>query len=300
MKPYVGFKTESEIRSGMDIEKAFNDIAEDIRNEKYDDACKKTVELSSSVDDINVKLKCASLLKVTEDEDECQDIVDSVLDSVTEDNVLRFDIGLSVRALGRAEDAYELMKDYRDDRPKVPEIARTLMMIGESEDALELMTERGCDTVGESILLCDILCSVGEYTKALSEAESLVKEDETYDTLRNLASVLLRKGDVKGAVKVAKEHTDKKNADSLALQAYVMYMTGKIPAAANYANRALHIDYSNITALEIMAMCLIEKGETKKAKLFAGVINNTDPLNPAAMRILDACRITSSTGKASS
>lgn len=297
----MGFKTESEIRSAMDIEKAFSDIAEDIKKENYDDACRKTVDLASSSEDVNVKLKCASLLKVIECEDECQDIVDSVLDSVSDDDVLRFDIGLSVRALGRAEDAYELMKDYRDDRPKVPEIARTLMMIGESEDALELMTERGCDTIEESILLCNILCSVGEYTKALSEAEKIVKEDgETPETLHNLAAVLLRKGDVKAAVKVAKDHLDKKNADSLALQAYVMYMSGKIPAAVNYANRALHVDYSNISALETMAMCLIEKGETKKAKLFAGVINNKDPLNPAAMRILDACRITSSIGKKAS
>ena len=280
----------------MDAESTFREIAENIKNDRYDDASEQTRDLADSTDDVAIKLKCASLLKVIEDEDGCQGIVDDVLDMVDDDDPKNFDIALSIRALGRAEDAYALMRPYRSQDDRVPEIARTLMLIDESEEALSLMTEHGPKDIGERILLCEILCSLGEFAKAQREAESIVKdEDASYRSLLNLVTVLMKKGDVKDAVKVTKEHLkeDKKNAESLALQAYVMYISGKIPAAANYANRALQIDYSNSGALEVMAMCLIEKKKFKEAKLLAGVINDKDPLDPAVMRILDACRITS-------
>lgn len=280
----------------MDAESTFKEIADNIKNERYDSASELTRDLASSTEDVGIKLKCASLLKVIEDEDGCQDIIDDVLDLTDDDDPRNFEIGLSIRALGRAEDAYELMRRYRSQDERIPEIARTLMMIDESEEALSIMTKRGCGSVEDRILLCEILCSLGEFSKAQHEAEGIVKdEDASYRSLLNLVTVLMRKGDVKDAVKVAKEHLkeDKKNAESLALQAYVMYISGKIPAAANYANRALQIDYSNTGALEVMAMCFIEKKKFKEAKLLAGVINEKDPLDPAVMRILDACRITS-------
>ena len=281
----------------MDAESTFKEISEYIKNEKNDEASELTRDLAASTDDISIMLKCASLLKVIEDEEGCQDIIDDVLDKVEDDDPRNFDIGLSIRALGRAEDAFGLMKCYRTDDDRIPEVARTLMLIDESEEALSMMTKRGCKSIDDRILLCDILCSLGEFAKAQHEAEDIVKENgASYKPLLNLVTVLMKKGDVKNSIKVAKEHLkeDKKNAESLALQAYVMYISGKIPAAANYANRALQIDYSNIGALEVMAMCFIEKGKYKEAKLLAGVINEKDPLDPSVMRILDACRITSS------
>ena len=69
-----------------------------------------------------------------------------------------------------------------------------------------------------------------------------------------------------------------------------MWINGKIPAAANYANRALHVDPLHVGALEVMAMCFVEKGKYTQAKLFAGAINEKEPGSPAVIRILDACR----------
>ena len=137
---------------------------------------------------------------------------------------------------------------------------------------------------------------MAEYRSALEEAEAIVRDDgPTYRSLVNECSVLLRMGREKDAVKLARSHLkeDKKNPDSLALSAYVMWINGKTPAAANYANRALHLDPLHTGALETMAMCFIEKGRYAEAKLFAGAINEKNPGDPAVIRILDACRAAS-------
>ena len=281
----------------MDTEKAFEGIMEDIKNERFEMVRPQIDSILASTDDVMIKLKCASLLKTIDDEKGCQEIVDMVLDSVPDDTESRFDIALSVRSLGRAEEAYGLMDGMRDDVSKIPEISRTLNMIGEYEEAYALLGKAGPLTADYRILLCDILCNLGEFGKAQEEAASILDSgDSSYRAYVNMVSVLMKAGKVKEANKFAKSHLkeDKKNVDSLALEAYVMWINGKIPAAANYANRALQIDYSHFGALETMAMCLIEKGKYTQAKIIAGVINEKDPKEPAVIRILDACRIASS------
>ena len=177
----------------MDAESTFKEISEYIKNEKNDEASELTRDLAASTDDISIMLKCASLLKVIEDEEGCQDIIDDVLDKVEDDDPRNFDIGLSIRALGRAEDAFGLMKCYRTDDDRIPEVARTLMLIDESEEALSMMTKRGCKSIDDRILLCDILCSLGEFAKAQHEAEDIVKENgASYKPLLNLVTVLMK------------------------------------------------------------------------------------------------------------
>ncbi len=284
------------IRGTMDTEKAFNSIMEDIKNERFEMVRPQLDSILDSTDDVMIKLKCASILKTIDDEKGCQEIVDLALDSVPDDRETRFDIAMSVRSLGRAEEAYELVKDMKDDPAKVPEIARTLNMIDESEEAYALIQKVSGLSVKDRILLCDILCSLGEFTKAEAEATAILDSGDTsYASYVNMVSVLMKAGKVKEANKFAKSHLkqDKKNVDSLALEAYVMWINGRIPAAANYANRALQIDYSHSGALETMAMCLIEKKKYVQAKMLAGVINEKDPKDPAVIRILDACRIAS-------
>jgi predicted Zn-dependent protease len=204
-----------------------------------------------------------------------------------------FDVALAVRGLGRPVEAYGLIKRFKDDNVRMSEVARTMLLADETEEALELARRIKDPSVQDRLLLCDILCSLGEFSDALKEAESIVDDDSaSYRSLVNVCTVLMKMGREKDAVKLAKSHLkeDKKNPDSLALNAYVMWINGKIPAAANYANRARHLDYSHVGALEIMAMCFVEKGKYTQAKLFAGAINEKEPGSPAVIRILDACR----------
>ena len=107
---------------------------------------------------------------------------------------------------------------------------------------------------------------------------------------------MFKRGESKEAIKFAKSFLkeDKKNIDNLALNAYVMRINGRTPAAVNYCNRVLNTDFKHIGALETLALCFIEKKSFVNAKLLAGAINDADPGNPAVIRILDACRLLSS------
>ena len=281
----------------MDVEKAFSNITENIKNENYGAVRPEIDSIIAADPDVDTILKCASLLKTIDDEKGCQSLLDKALSVLPSDGSKDFDTALAVRGLGRPADAYRLMKRFRDDPLRRSEVARTMLLADEAEEALELVRAIPDKSVSDRLLLCDILCSLGEFNDALSEAESIVKDDDaSYRSLVNLCGVMMRMRREKDAVKLAKSHLkeDKKNADSLALNAYVMWINGKIPAAANYANRALHVDYSHVGALEVMAMCFIEKGKYTQAKLFAGAINEKEPGSPAVIRILDACRASSS------
>ncbi len=279
----------------MDIDKAFESIRDNIKNENYK-AVRPEIDsiVAANPDDAEIILKCASLLKTIDDEEGCQSLVDDALKALPSDGSKDFDVALAVRGLGRPIEAYSLMKKFKDDKDRMSEVARTMLLADEAEEALELVNKISEPTIRDRLLRCDILCSLGEFNEALKESESIVDGDNaSYASLVNVCTVLMKMGREKDAVKLAKSHLkeDKKNADSLALNAYVMWINGKIPAAANYANRALHIDYSHIGALEVMAMCFVEKGKFTQAKLFAGAINEKEPGSPAVIRILDACRI---------
>ena len=278
----------------MDVEKAFNNITENIKNENYGAVRPEIDSIVAADPDVDTILKCASLLKTIDDEEGCQSLVDKALSALPSDGSKDYDTALAVRGLGRPEDAYGLIKRFKDDPERKSEVARTMLLADETEEALALVKGMKKRRISDRLLLCDILCSLGEFNDALAEAESIVKDDDaSYRSLVNVCGVLMRMGREKEAVKLARSHLkeDKKNADSLALNAYVMWINGKIPAAANYANRALHIDYSHVGALEVMAMCFVEKGKYTQAKLFAGAINEKEPGSPAVIRILDACRV---------
>lgn len=281
----------------MDTEKAFKNIQENIKNENFS-AVRPEIDsiIEANPGDALLMLKCASLLKTIDDENGCQSLVTKAMENVPADGSLDYDTALAVRGLGRPADAFRLIKRFRDDPERMNEVARTMLMIDEPEEALAVIRSKKDLDAKDRLLLCDILCALGEFSQALDEAESLLKDEgDSYAVLVNLYSVMMRMGKDKEAIKHAKSHLkeDKKNADALAVQAYVMWVSGKTPAAANYANRALQIQFTHLGALEIMAMCFVEKGKYHQAKFFAGVINDTDPGNPAVIRILDACRISS-------
>ena len=279
----------------MDVDKAFESIRDNIKNENYG-AVRPEVDsiVAANPGDVEIILKCASLLKSIDDEKGCQNLVDKALEAVPEDGSMDYDVAIAIRGLGRTSDAYMLIKRFRDDQDRMGEVARTMLMADEAEEALELISKKNEPAIPDRILKCDILNSLGEFNDSLKEAESIVADDDSsYRSLVNECTVLMRMGRDKDAVKLAKSNLkeDKKNADSLALNAYVMWINGKIPAAANYANRALHVEPLHVGALEIMAMCFVEKGKYRQAKLFAGAINEKEPGSPAVIRILDACRM---------
>jgi thioredoxin-like negative regulator of GroEL len=277
----------------MDLEESFKRIQNDIKNEHYSDVRPQIDAIAAQCsDDADVLIKCASLLKTVDDEEGCQQIVVKVLADVPKDKEAAFSLGLAVRSLGDPVDAYGLMKPMRGDRAHDPEIARTLLDMDETEEALSIVQGLEGRSSAERLLLCDCLCAVAEFKDALSEAESLEKDENgSYESLVNLCSVMIRMGDNKGAIRLARSRLkeDRKSADSLALAAYVMRINGRLPAAANFANQALHVQYDHVGALETMAFCLIEKGRFRQAKLMAGVINDKHPGDPAAIRILNAC-----------
>jgi tetratricopeptide (TPR) repeat protein len=275
----------------MDIEKAFANIQMRIRDGEYDKVRPMADEIASSADDIDTLLKCASLLKVVDDEDGCQNILDRVV-GMSPDAGDRMTVARSLRGLGRPGEAYEMIKDEEETDAALYEKAETLRLMDESEDALSKMRKIISMTTEHRILLSEILCSLGEFSEAYGISSQLVKdEDGSYRSLVNLCSVMILMGRNKDAIKTAKQYLKEgKDADSLALAAYVMRINGRIPAAANYAHRSLSIDHTHKGALETMAYCLIERSRFLEAKVMAGAINERAPGDPAAIRILDACR----------
>ena len=282
----------------MDTEAAFEHIKDNIKDEKYDMVLPEVKEIVSQCGgDVQILFKCASLLKVVEEEDYCQEILDSITESLPEDEERRMGIAIALRGLGRAEDALEIMRSFKTYVPDQYELSLTLYAAEEYESALSVLEESGRDDQKSMILMTDILCAVGETKKAMEVADKTIYYyGSSYDTLVNKCNVVFRTGEAKATIKFAKEHLkeSKANNDFLALEAYVMRINGRLPAAVNYASRVLKKDYKHIGALETMAMCFVEKKSFINAKLLAGAINDADPGNPAAIRILDACRLLAS------
>ena len=282
----------------MDIDSAFESIKGNIKDGKNELVLPQVREIvDAHIGNPEVLIKCASLLKVVEEEEEIQSILDKVMSNLPSDESELLKVAVNLRGLGRVDDAYSIYHSLKTESPELYDLAQTLYLLDEYEMAMsELLKAEGLGRK-ERILLTECYSAVGEFSKAEKEAQALLDEfGPAYDILVNMSKVLFEKGDPKGAIKFAKSYLkeDKKNLDNLALNAYVMRINGKTMAAVNYSTRVLNADYSHIGALETLAYCHIERKSFVSAKLLAGAINDADPGNPAAVRILDACRIMSS------
>lgn len=241
-----------------------------------------------------ILIKCASLLKVVDDEDGCQTMLDMAIGTLPEDTEGRFSVAVALRGLGRTDDALDILEEMDDDHEVLREKARSYLASGDAHSALSCIRKMDASDRDDRILLTDILCASGGTEEAYGIAKELA-DDGSYESLVNLCTVLIRMDRSKEAVKIARSNIkkDKKSADSFALGAYVMWINGKIAAAANLAHSALKMDHTHIGALETMAMCLIQKKRYIEAKVMAGAVNDKEPGHPAAIRILDACRVAS-------
>jgi len=277
----------------MDIEKAFADIGMHISKKEYGNVRPMIDTIVSSVTDMQTLLKCASLLKVVDDEEGCQSILNGIAKRKCDTADGRHAAASALRSLGRPSDGYEIIKNDEGER-FVRERSKMLLMMRKSSDALSEIKKLKTMTTDDRILLTEILCSSENYKEAYDTASQLVKDEKaSYDSLVNLCNTLILMGKNKDAVRTARQYLkeDKKDADSLALAAYVMRINGKMSAAAAFAHRAVAADHMHKGALETMAYCLIEKSKFMEAKVMAGAINDKHPGDPAVIRILDACRV---------
>ena len=274
----------------MDTERMFGDIQRHIANKEYDKVRQMVNGIVSSADDVGTLLKCASLLKVIDDEEGCQSILDRVIEvSPKADD--KMSVAMSLRGLGRPDDAYQMIMNENDTDDVLYEKARTLLMMDEGEESLSKIKKITKTSTEHKLLLTEVLCSLGEFKEAYEVSSRLLDDEISYRTLVNLCSTMIRMGRNKDAIKKAKQYLKEgKDADSLALAAYVMRINGRITAAAAYAHRALTTDHTHRGALETMAYCLIEKSRFTEAKMMAGMINEVSPGDHAAIRIIDACR----------
>ncbi len=281
----------------MDVDASFDNIRENIKEGRMELVLPEVKQIVEFTDDLGVHIKCAALLKVVEEESFCQEILNNIMKNLPEAEDEKYQVAISMRGIGRFDDAYDIMSSLKTYVPDPYEYALCMSLVEENENALDLLLKSDLNIQRNRLLLSDVYCALGEFTKAKEVSESALNDFGTsYDTLVSVCNVMFKSGDAKGALKFAKSYLkeDKSNIDTLALNAYVMRINGRLPAAANYANRVLKADFKHIGALETLAQCLIEKGSYINAKLLAGAINDADPGNPAAVRILDECRQMSS------
>ena len=282
----------------MDVDAVFERVKNDMKDGNEELVLPQIREVvDANKKDPAILIKCASILKVVEEEDEVQSILDTVMSNLPSDEIELQKVAVNLRGLGRAEDAYSIYRSLKTESPDAYDLAQTLYMMEEYESAMDVLKKADDLDLRGRVLLTECYSAVGEFTVAEREASAVIDEfGPCYDALVSMSRVLFAKGDPKGAVKFAKSYLkdDKKNLDNLALNAYVMRINGKTLAAVNYSTRVLNNDYTHIGALETLAYCHIERKNYVSAKLLAGAINDADPGNPAAVRILDACRLMSS------
>lgn len=282
----------------MDADSAFEDIRNDIKDEKYDMVLPRVKAIADNCgNDLQILFKCASLLKVVEEEEYCQELLDRIESNLPSDEKDAMNTAIGLRGLGRCESAYIIINGFTSYEPDPYELALTAFTSGRPDEALRIIDDLELDDQRSMILNTDALAALGRYDEAMAVADKTIHYyGSSYATLVNKCNIMFRMGNPKEAIRFSKAHVkeSKANMDYLALNAYVMRINGRLPAAVNYASRVLKNDFKHIGALETMAMCLIEKKSFINAKLLAGAINDADPGNPAAVRILDACRLMSS------
>ncbi|MDY0293832.1 MAG: hypothetical protein RBQ77_04620 [Candidatus Methanomethylophilaceae archaeon] len=277
----------------METDDAFERINAHIREGRYSSVRPEVYRIAElSEGDPFTLIKCASLLKVIDEEEGCQDILGRVEAALPEGGEDRFAAAQALRRLGRPGDALRILHGMGGDDPVLREEAAALSSLGRHDEALSRLEAIGEKQAGDRTAEVSALSSLGRHDEALSLAEGIPEASgPSYDSMLALCRVLTVMGRSKDAVRRARAYLrEEGGADGNALAAAVMWFNGKTPAAAGFARRALEIDHTHQGAAETMAMCLIEKGRTKEAKVLAGAINQHDPGSDAAIRILDACR----------
>ena len=274
----------------MSNDDSFNEIVADLSAGRTDEVSSKSIALAEETDDPFTIVKCISLLKVANDKETISKLIDILMTKVPEEYNPRVEIAGALRGLEYPHKAYEILKGMEGEDPLVRIKAICLAEMEEYEMALSCVTGIKEQTVGDRVLMVDIYSSLGEHSAANKIAESLIDEfPKEYVVMRCYVTALILAGRDKEAVKFVRSCLKDKSADSNAIAAYVMRITGNIKAAAGYATRAIQIDNGHVGAMETLGICLAEKGEIDKARIVAGAINEKSPGDKAALNVLSYC-----------
>lgn len=274
----------------MSNDDSFNEIVADLSAGRTDEVSSKSIALAEETDDPFTIVKCISLLKVANDKETISKLIDILMTKVPEEYNPRVEIAGALRGLEYPHKAYEILKGMEGEDPLVRIKSICLAEMEEYEMALSCVTGIKEQTVGDRVLMVDIYSSLGEHSAANKIAESLIDEfPKEYVVMRCYVTALILAGRDKEAVKFVRSCLKDKSADSNAIAAYVMRITGNIKAAAGYATRAIQIDNGHVGAMETLGICLAEKGEIDKARIVAGAINEKSPGDKAALNVLSYC-----------
>lgn len=274
----------------MSNDDSFNEIVADLSAGRTDEVSSKSIALAEETDDPFTIVKCISLLKVANDKETISKLIDILMTKVPEEYNPRVEIAGALRGLEYPHKAYEILKEMEGEDPLVRIKSICLAEMEEYEMALSCVTGIKEQTVGDRVLMVDIYSSLGEHSAANKIAESLIGEfPKEYVVMRCYVTALILAGRDKEAVKFVRSCLKDKSADSNAIAAYVMRITGNIKAAAGYATRAIQIDNGHVGAMETLGICLAEKGEIDKARIVAGAINEKSPGDKAALNVLSYC-----------
>ena len=274
----------------MSNDDSFNEIVADLSAGRTDEVSSKSIALAEETDDPFTIVKCISLLKVANDKETISKLIDILMTKVPEEYNPRVEIAGALRGLEYPHKAYEILKGMEGEDPLVRIKSICLAEMEEYEMALSCVTGIKEQTVGDRVLMVDIYSSLGEHSAANKIAESLIGEfPKEYMVMRCYVTALILAGRDKEAVKFVRSCLKDKSADSNAIAAYVMRITGNIKAAAGYATRAIQIDNGHVGAMETLGICLAEKGEIDKARIVAGAINEKSPGDKAALNVLSYC-----------
>ena len=273
----------------MDTQAAFEEIRKEI-GEGNPLVGEKVLSLARADEDPMTRIKCLSLLKVVNDPEASKEILRLLMDDLPDDRKDLIQISGALRGLEFPSSALSILKRMDQDDSIVRMSALCLLDLEEYEEALDTVGRISEITPFDRVMLTEINSALGQHTKAIETASELLSEyPQNYQVRRAYVSALILGGKDKEAGKYARAGLKDKSADSNAIAAYVLRISGNYKAAAGYATRAINIDNGHIGALETLGICLAEKGEYDKARIVSGAINEKSPGDKAALNVLSYC-----------
>lgn len=274
----------------MDTNAAFEEMRKDIADGRTAEVGGKALALARESGDPMTCIKCLSLLKVVDDGGASKEILHEIMENLPDDRQSLVQIAGALRGLEYPASALSVLKRMEKDDSVVRLSALCLIDLEEYEEALDLVGRISEQTPFDRVMLTEINSALGQHAMAIDIAAGLLKEmPNSYQVRRAYVSALMLGGRDKDAAKYARSCLKDKSADSNALMAYVLRISGNIKAAAGYATRAINIDNGHVGAMETLGICLAEKGEYDKARIVAGAINERSPGDRAALNVLSYC-----------
>ena len=272
----------------MAEEDPFLMISNDIASGNTAGISGKILDLAQSFDDPFEVIKCMSMLKLVPQDGTESTIANRLVQMADQSNGL--EIASALRNLDCPTFALVVLKKLNQNDQVCRLRCQCLYDMEEYESALAEYQKISKQCINDRILLSKIQSAVGEHRMSMDTSAELLKEfPDDYDVRIAYVTSLMMGGRDKEAAKYARESVKDKSADSNAVAAYVLRVSGNIKAAGGYASRAVQLDPNHVGAMESLGICLALKGEIQKAKIVAGAINEISPGDKAAINVLSYC-----------